>query len=166
MKEAGWDPRPTLATVATPVLRARLNMSKPFVLIGLGTSILFFIAALLILDVPPRAGETLVGGVSFQVINYIHRVLIICGKDPGLLSILAMLRRSTLPERISQGLDDTSALDSRELRRFGSTVVVQLSGANHLDVIGAPPSPAPQDYKHEESSPWVGGMPEPPLNYR
>jgi hypothetical protein len=59
--QAGWDPPPTVATLQKPVLRARLNISSIFVLLGLAASIVFFVSALILLGLPPPVGEMLVG---------------------------------------------------------------------------------------------------------
>jgi hypothetical protein len=59
--------------------------------------------------------------------------------DPGLLFVLSMVRHSTLPERINQGIGDLSVLEEEELRRFGETIQVYFSDQHRqLDVAGCP----------------------------
>jgi hypothetical protein len=67
--QAGWDPQPVLATLQTPVLQARLNISAIFVHLGLAASIVFFVSALILLGFPPPIGERLMGSEYYLLID-------------------------------------------------------------------------------------------------
>jgi len=112
---AGWDPQPTTAVVRTPLLRARLNMSGLFVMLGFGASMVFFVFAVLLIGAPPAKGEILIG-------------------DPGLLFIIALLRGSSLPDLFNHEIHTQHALDQVELRQLGLAMEVKVSGQGRLDI--------------------------------
>ena len=149
MRQAGWDPTPTLGVTTCPVLRARLNLSGIFTFIGLGASVVFFVAVLMIVGWPSSIiGEELIGGMlarhSFSA-AFLLQVLILtsvsayrffCCTEPGLLPLLLRLRRSSLPGTLNILVDDQSARDPNRFRPSGARVNVYMSRDGQLEFAG------------------------------
>jgi hypothetical protein len=132
-------------------------MSKLFVFLGLAASIVLFISALLLLGSLPPIGERLVGGQY----SFLRLVLWtdISSSDPGLLFVLSMVRHSTLPGRMNQGINDLSTLEEDELRRFGETIQVHFSSQDRqLEVTGCKPK--------VPAVPWPAGRRPAPASSR
>jgi hypothetical protein len=161
LKAAGWDPKPTLAVSTVPLLKARLNMSPVFTIIGFVASLVFFAAAITIIGHSPGiVGEKLVGGAlsDFSCNCLTHTLtsdFLFCCIDPGLLFILSMIRRSSLPAALNNGIDDKFAMNEVELRRFGARLTVVLSAEGQLDILGSGPAYEEKSIQGIETGPLL-----------
>jgi hypothetical protein len=146
LKAAGWDPKPTSAISTVPLLKARLNMSPVFTIIGFVASLVFFAAAMAIIGHSPTiVGEKLVGGTLSDLgckclIHTSTSDFFVYDIDPSLLFILSMIRRSSLPAALNNGIDDKFAMNEVELRRFGARLMVVLSAEGQLDILSSRPA--------------------------
>jgi len=118
-------------------------MSGIFTFIGFGASIVFFVAALIVIGwLSSITGEKLIGGVfieysfsaAFKVCFCLWFFLIYTA--PGLLFILSRLHQSSLPAILNKNVDDQSALDEQRLQQFSALVKVHISHDGQLDFVG------------------------------